>query len=205
MGLNVVKYADLVSRMARDIPNFDYQDTLEALRDAGREFCNTSEAWYENLTAIDIVADQQSYALSTDYPAHFKRVKSVHILSSTDVTNEAEGQLMDASYYKLVLPATLKFKVNHTPSTAVTGGLVVEVVFAPNMNSTELPAWFMSRWGEGIIGKAMYELLKLHDVNKAGLFLNQYNAKLSEAMVETMDDITPYVGSSDVQVQEYTP
>jgi hypothetical protein len=45
----------------------------------------------------------------------------------------------------------------------------------------------------------------LNDVNKAALFLTQYNAKLSEAMVETMDDITPYVGSSDVQVQEYTP
>ena len=205
MGLNVVKYADLISRMARDIPNFDYNDTLQALQDAGREFCNLSEAWFENLTSINIVADQQSYTLATDYPAHFKRVKSVHILSSTDVTNGEEGRLMDSSYYKLVLPATLKFQVNHTPSTAVTGGLVVEVVFTPNMGANELPAWLMSRWGDGIIGKAMYELLKLQDANKAGLFLGQYNAKLNEAMVESMDDITPYVGSSDVQVQEYTP
>jgi hypothetical protein len=205
MGLNVVKYADLVSRMARDIPNFDYQDALHALQDAGREFCNLTEAWFENLASINIVADQHTYTLATDYPARFKRVKSIHILSSTDVTNGKEGQLMDATYYKLVLPSTLKFAVNHTPATAVTGGLVVEVVFVPDMGSTELPAWLMSRWGDGIIGKAMYELLKVKDVNKAALFLTQYHAKLNEAMVESMDEITPYVGSSDVRVQEYTP
>jgi len=205
VGLNVVKYADLVSRMARDIPNFDHQDTLEALQDAGREFCNLSEAWYENLASINIVADQQSYTLSTNYQARFKRIKAVHILSSTDVANGDEGQLMDVSYYKLVLPKTLKFDVNHTPSTAVTGGLVVEVVLVPNMASNELPAWVIDRWAEAIIGKAMYELLKPQDQRKAALYLAQYNAKMNEAMVESMDDITPYVGTSDVQVQEYTP
>jgi hypothetical protein len=81
----------------------------------------------------------------------------------------------------------------------------VEVVLVPNMASNELPAWVIDRWAEAIIGKAMYELLKPQDQRKAALYLAQYNAKMNEAMVESMDDITPYVGTSDVQVQEYTP
>ena len=206
MALQVVKYVDLLPRMMRDITNYNPASALFALQDAGREFCNRSEAWFEKLTAINIVADQQEYTLSTDYVAQFKRIKEIHILTSDDVTNAREGMLLDPAYYKLILPNTLKFRTGFIPTTAVTGGLVVEMVFTPTMGTNELPAWLMGRWAEGIIGKAMSELLAVSNPNRAQSYLSTYNAKLGEAMVDSMDDISPYSGSGHViQVQEYSP
>jgi len=193
MAYEIVKYADLLPRMLRDLIGVKYTpfEANAALRDAGREFCNRSECWFEKLTAISVVADQQEYTLATDYPAHFKRVKSIRLLTSQEVTDGDEGSLVDPSYYRLNLPVTLKFGTGHIPATAVTDGMVVEVVFVPQMDADELPEWLFSRWGDAIIGKALYDLWRGTDLNKAAVFLNQYNAKLNEAMVESMDDIAP--------------
>jgi hypothetical protein len=206
MALQVVKYTDFLPRMMRDITNYVPATAVFALQDAGREFCNRSEAWFEKLTAINIVADQQDYTLSTDYVAQFKRIKSIHILTSDDVTNSREGMLLSPAYYKLVLPNTLRFRTGSIPTTAVTGGLVVEVVFAPTLGTNELPAWLMARWSEAIIGHAMSKLLGISNPARAAFYLNEFNTKLGEAMVESMDDISPYSDSGHVvQVQEYTP
>lgn len=207
MALKIAKYTDLIPRMLRDLTNYVPATTLFALQDAGREFCNRSECWFENLTAINIVADQQSYTLTFNYPAQIKRIKSVHILTSTEVTNGDEGTLIDPNLYSLVLPQTLKFNANHIPTTAVTGGLVVEVVFTPDMGSNEIAEWVMSRWAEGIIGKAMHTLLRKSDRETAESYLRDFHAKIGEAMVDSITDPTPggEAYSTQIQVQEYSP
>lgn len=189
--LKVVKYTDLVPRMLRDLTNYAPATTLFALQDAGRQFCDQSEAWYEKLTALDLVANQQEYGLSTDYVAQMKRIKSVHILTDEDVTAGREGKLVDPAHYRLDLPGTLKFFEGFIPASSVTGGLVVEVVFVPTMGTSELPEWIMARWAEGIIGHAMNHLLRTTDANKADIYLHDFNAKMGEAMVESMEDPHP--------------
>jgi hypothetical protein len=207
MALKIVKYTDLIPRMMRDLKNYSREATVFALQDSGREFCNRSECWFENLTAIDIVANQQNYTMSFDYPAQIKRIKSVHILSATEVTNGDEGTLIAPNLYSLVLPQTLKFKADHEPRTAVTGGLVVEVVFTPDMGANEIAEWVVSRWSEGIIGKAMHGLLKVSDPRTAAVYLNDFNSKLGEAMADSITDPTPGGEGYDtqIQVQEYSP
>ena len=191
MSSKIVKYTDLVPRMLRDLNNYSPASALFALQDAGREFCNRSEAWFEDLPSIDLVADQQYYALATDYVAEIKLIKSVRVLTSDDVTNELEGEIVPPSHYRMDLPGRLKFLTGYAPSTTVTGGLIVEVVLVPNMGTNELPEWIMSRWAEGIIGHAMNGLLRGVDLIKAATYLSDFNRKLNEAMIQSMEDPHP--------------
>lgn len=211
MALEVVKYADLIPRMVRDLRgvSFEKSDAVLALKDAGRKFCNESGAWYADLTAIDVVAEQQEYTLSTSFPAQFKAIKTLRLLTESEVAAGDEGGLVDPSYYRLNLPATLHFNTGHIPATAVTGGMVVKVVLVPQLDTEELPEWMISRWGEGIIGWAMYTILRTFDVNKAALFRAQYYDALNEALVESEDDIKPGLPGSTglgLEVKErFTP
>lgn len=211
MAIEVVKYSDLISRMARDLRgvSFEKSDAMRSLKDAGRKFCNESYAWYEPLTAIDVVADQQEYALTTAYPAQFKEIKSIRMLTESEVTAGDEGSLVDPAYYRLNLPATLHFNTGHIPVTAVTGGMVVKMVLVPQMDAEELPEWIISRWGEAIIGWAKYDMLRAFDIGKAMIFSSQYNDVLNQAMVESLDDIKPGIPGSTglgIEIKEhFTP
>ncbi|MEI7879854.1 MAG: hypothetical protein WCI95_03155 [bacterium] len=191
MALKVVKYTDLIPRMMRDITNYSLATTVFALQDAGREFCNRSEAWFVDLDPIDVVANQQEYTLDPTLIAQIKKVDSVNLLSSDDVASGYLGTRVHASRYRLILPNTLRFDDNYIPTTPVTSGMVVRVTLAPTMGTNELPEWLMARWAEGIIGHAMYTLLRKTDPNTAVVYLNQFNAKLGEAMAESLEDIHP--------------
>lgn len=194
MALEIVKYDDLIPRMARDLRGIQSEkfDVGIALRDAGRRFLQESEAWFEKLTAIDLVADQQEYTLSSGgWLAQFKRIKSLHLRTETEVTDGDEGSIVDPMCYRLNLPSTLKFVTGRIPAVSVTGGMVVTVVFVPQMDAKELPEWIVSRWGDAIIGYALYTLIRGTDIQKAMAFLNQYHRVLNEAMVESMDEIHP--------------
>lgn len=194
MAIEVVKYADLIPRMARDLRGVSYDNysVKTALKDAGRRFLTQSEAWFEKLTAISVVAEKQEYTLSTGgWLAQFKRIKELHLLTETEVTDGDEGTLIDPSCYRLNLPNTLKFNTGRIPGTAVTNGMIVTVVFVPQMDAEELPEWVIDRWGNGILGYAIYTLIRGFDANKAAVFLDQYNQVLNEAMVESMDEPTP--------------
>jgi len=194
MAIEVVKYVDLIPRMARDLrgaPSEKY-DVKAALVDAGRRFCMVSQAWFEKLTAIDVVAEQQEYTLSTGgYLAQFVRIKELRLLTTSEVTAGDEGSLVDSTRYLLNLPKTLKFRTGCIPGTAVTGGMVITAVLAPQMDAEEIPAWVIDRWGDAIIAHALYSLFLGFDANKASVFLNRYNAVLNEAMVASMDDPSP--------------
>lgn len=67
--------------------------------------------------------------------------------------------------------------------------LIVRAVLLPRMLCCELAAWFMEKWGEGIIAGARAELLVMKNKNwsspeRAGLFQAEYNRYLNLALRE---------------------
>ena len=137
----------------------------QALYKASREFCLRSQAWVEDSTAIDLVADQKEYAVTIKYDARIDRIITVRQNTQAGVDAGNKGEILLPTQYTFEpneSGGTLTLKV--APASAVTSGLVVRVSFVPQMGHKStpgkhtLPQWFMNRYGEAIYGRALADL-----------------------------------------------
>lgn len=190
-SIEICRISDLVPRTLRDQVAYNVIDTLAALKDGARVFLRRSEAWQERLAAIDVVANQRQYTLATEQYATILRVRRLFLRSSDEVIREDDGTEIDPHYYRLALPLVLEFNSGRAPVTAVTDGMLVDVVLIPRWDAEEIPQWIVERYGDAIIGYAMYQLLRGSDQKKAAEYLAQYNTALSEAIPENAEEITP--------------
>ena len=146
-----------------DVPGCPENMALHALRAAAREFCGRTELWKKELVEIDVVADQQLYSLDPDVTAgvepEIRRIDKVKLY----------GALMPIDRYDLVeytsgTPATaqsLRWDDAHIPATAAVDGLIVTAILVPDWATDALPDILMTRWGDGIVAKAAFDLLTL--------------------------------------------
>lgn len=163
----------------------------QKIQQAHREFCRVSEAWKEKLDPIDLVEDEEHYTVSPSYDAHIVRVNKVWVRSETDVDNGDDGILQDESQWDFTVPDTLEFVT--APTTDVTEGLVVEVILLPYPNSTDIDSEFVNRYHEGIVGYAMWQLLRMKgkkwtDQNLAAVYRMQHEDVLASAMGQQRQD-----------------
>lgn len=160
-----------------------------------RVLCDRSEAWVEELTPIDLVAEQLDYSLSTTWKAYIRRVVEVRRLSPEEVAAGYKGSVTAPQFYTFTPPDTLTFDQQLIPHEAVTAGLVVKVVLSPLWNCVEIPDWMFSRWAQGIEARTLFKLKAMrgtpwYDPDGAALFLSEYNQTLGEAMGDTARSYT---------------
>jgi hypothetical protein len=157
--MQVRRYTDLYPLMTPYLPGCDTPLVLGALQIAGRDFCDRARVWEEDLTAVNLVAEQVAYTLTSPYDAQIDGIASVEINTAAGVADGDEGGEVDADYYEFD-PATNVLTLDDAiePQTSVTSGLVVRVVFVPRLLTKEIAGWVLEQFGMAIMQKAMGDL-----------------------------------------------
>jgi len=141
------------------LPGCDTPLVLAALQAAGMDFCERSRVWEEDLAAMNIVAEQVDYTLTSPYDARIDGIESVEMNTAQGVTDGDEGGEVDPQFYEFD-PATnvLTLAEDIEPQEAVTSGLVVRVVYVPRLLTKELAGWVLDQYGLAIVQKALGDL-----------------------------------------------
>jgi hypothetical protein len=191
----IQKLADLYVLMYDELPGIDTYTLDQHLQQACRKFADDTEAFRETLAAIDIVAEQVDYTLTPSWDCRIKKILGVWLRSSTDVTNDDEGVQQAEDYYKFVRPNTLTLADDIEPTTAVTDGLIVEVVLVPEITQSGtnvVSIEFLNDYAEAIMSRAFYTLemmrgRKWTDIQRADKF---HGPNYLTAVTDAMADIT---------------
>ena len=172
----IYKYSDFYPFMVNDLPGCPTIIKLQALRQAFREFAMRTESWTETLAKVNLVANKTTYTLNPTYDALIKRIVSVEI----------SGSAQDRSHYELINERQLFWNTNYVPKTSITNGLQVKVALYPDVESKTVDPNYFTRWFEGILAKAMYELqiqprTKWHNPTLAAKNLSEYRDRFTAA------------------------
>ena len=160
----IYKFADLREYTDPRVSGCPPALVNQALYAASREFCERSRAWEEAFT-IDLIADTAEYDLLSTWQAGVEAVKEVRINTTDGVAAGNKGLLLDDRQYTversdLGAMARLVLADSVTPTEAVTSGLTLTAILVPTPGEHTLPGWFIQRYHEAIIAKALYELMR---------------------------------------------
>ena len=167
----VSKYEDLYPFLSAELSNCTNPVMLQALQRAGREFCQRTEAWWEQLAPINLVADTVNYRIPSTFDAEIPRIKEVRINTAASIANGDKGSLIDPYYYSftpirrrnelgtILAENTLTLDDSLEPDEAVTSGLEVAVYLVPFLASQGADPAFLNKWAEAIVGRALALLL----------------------------------------------
>jgi hypothetical protein len=158
--------AVLLTRMVSELRGCEQLLQVEALRDGLFDFCVESEAWLEEVPAIDIVDGQLEYNLIPEYDAHIHRITDVWILTEDQVTDETRPDPLDASRYEMRAgdPEVLVLEDGLEPEADIDDALIVKAVLVPELNSLDIAEWFLNRYWRGIVARAKW--IRMMDVGK---------------------------------------
>ena len=143
-------YASLLPFLVPELPGAHQYYLTQQLTAVARDFCVRSEAYYADLTAIDIVAAQTDYTLTAPAAADIVKVASVEV--------DEVGLSQDD--YSVVQVATWTLTLQATPTAASTGGLVVTVILQPAVDATELPEYLVERWYLAIVAGVKARMMR---------------------------------------------
>lgn len=186
--MQIARYQDIIPKISPWLPQCDTNFVLQQLREAGRVFCERSEAWEHDIVPVDLVEDQTDYTIVPSWDARINRILEVRINTEDGVDNGDEGALQDEDSYEFILPSTLSF--TNAPSSSVTDGLDVKVSLVPEPDSDDVDESFLDRWEWGIRALALSKMLLMKkrpwsDPDNALDFKQQYLTALNKARLET--------------------
>ena len=179
--------SDLYDYIVQEAKGVEQGQMLHALQQASREFCNDTEAWKETIDSHNLIADQNDYTLDWDWCARIQRIHEVRWNTTAGIAAGNKGAVNSIDNYTFDLPDELSFIT--PPSTSVTNGLEVDIIFVPTMQSCELPEWFMNRWAEALYASALSYLLgiprtKWNDPVRQSYWSKQYDKYVQKAVAE---------------------
>jgi hypothetical protein len=129
--------SELYPWVSTQLPRATTAVVQQALVNAAREFLRQTHAWREALDTLATIADEDEYDLSDghDYDATILHITKVEL---------EDSQLGNDEYS---FAANQILTLTNTPDTADLD-LDVSVVFLPDLNTSALPDWLVTRWGE---------------------------------------------------------
>jgi len=110
---------------------------LQSLRNAVRQFCQSTEVWREELPVISTTADEDEYLIEVahSYDASIKRILGVTLDDAELLQTEYEFD-PNGTFRLLTAPTEDDLE------------LVVTVAFLPSLAADELPDWLLEKWGD---------------------------------------------------------
>ena len=178
----MTNYADLLPYLIPELTGCSSNVITQRIKTTVLDFCTRSGAYWADLTAIDIVAEQSAYTLTAPASTKIDRVAGV-VLNDVNLETTKYEVVDDASGWTLTL--------DDEPQAASTGGLEVTVVVLPLITATSIPAYLMDRWNMKFCAgvKANLMLMKQKpwtDRELALQYMREYNAGIAEARNLTM-------------------
>jgi hypothetical protein len=190
-----VAVSSWVKYIAGQVPLCPNPVIKDYLIDILRDFCKETNLWDENqLTAIDLVADQADYTL-TSSSGDIVSVESVEIdgvpikPASKKILNEIRYRFRDVTERR---PRAYDFKASnvltliYTPSEDLTGGLVVWVSLKPLESATSIEDFLWRDYKMDITNGVVGQLLQLSnkpwsDFEKGVVKFNLYSSARDNA------------------------
>jgi len=161
--MSITAYTDLLPSMRVRLP--DCQDNMieQALWLAGREFCVESEAYIQQLDAIDSVADQKEYTLTIPDQFDPIRVFEVRRRTEDEVTDGEKGTKIEPSEFDFHIETNILEFFTAPFQEVITDGLVVKLVLAPqeDEDDTELDFDWVRRYARYIKAGAFAHLFSM--------------------------------------------
>ena len=139
------------------------------LRETLRDFCRQTEAWQETLTAIDVVASTQSYALTSSNGDIAGVVWASYNDDAMDPTSEDQLDHESPEWRdgdegtpdKYFVRNTRYIYLYPTPSSALTGGLDVIVALMPTDTATSVEDFLFDDFRDTIKHGALERLFDM--------------------------------------------
>lgn len=187
----ITSLAVLQTRMAVELRGCPEALRVQALMDAFGEFCRESEAWREELSAVDLVDGQVDYNLVVPFAAGVHRIEWLKINTEDGVTDGIVPADIDPSLYELTPgdPDVVTLDDTLEPAEDIADALTLKVVLMPEFNSLDIAEWFLNRYWRGIRAKAM--ALRMIEPDKrwtnaarAQLYEREYMDLLQDAKAE---------------------
>jgi len=194
-------FTDLLDLLLLEVPGCSTVIATQHLQQSARQFCSDTEAFKEELAAIDLEEDDVTYTLTPTYDCEIRRIDEVWIRTEEDVTNGNDGTLQAYDKYTFdPLTNVLTLDDSIEPQEDVTDGLVVKVSLVPYLktnvwvgtptNAGGITAAFLNLWAEPILAYAKYTLMRMpakpwSNPSLAGVYKADYDAGVTDARVET--------------------
>ena len=138
-------YSDMVNAVQPGISSTDF--VVEGrIEDAVLQFCQETGIWVTNLTAINTVADEDTYSLTPPDGAVITAV-----LSIKDASGYEMGFTVEDDFSAIILDAT--------PSSVFS--IVPRVTLIPEVDAGEFPDFIYYRHKEALIAGARYKLFEM--------------------------------------------
>ena len=178
-------------RMGLELPGCPEIIRVQALQDCLNTFCKETEAWQEELTAIDLVDGQLAYNLIPEFDVHVQRLIWVRVNTEEGVTAGTDGTTLRREQYTLTPgdPDVLTLEDALEPVDDITSGLTVKAVFVPEFNTMDVAEWFANRWWDALRAGAMDICLRnpnkrWTNLDKANEYRMQFYKGIQEAKGE---------------------
>lgn len=189
-------YTDFYEYVMTELPSCGKPLIEQKLKQGARRFCLASERWVVTLESQNLVAEEDEYVLDwSRICSDVIRIDEVRFNTEDNAALGKPGTVQDAENYDFDPPDILKLRSTIIPASDETNGLEVNVVMAPRIgewpfNYNDQTRAFLNLWAEGIIARAMYELLRMpgkkwSDNGLAGQYLADYNDAVTRAKCET--------------------
>lgn len=141
-------YKELIPLMVVDLPGCLEQTILQALQQAGRDFCRETECWTVCFAYVDIVEGVTKYELEPQGDSFIHKIVAVKI----------DGTLLRPEDYEL--SDNWQITLQNIPDADIDNGLEIEVILRPEYDAMELTEDFMSRHADALIASAKAVLMQ---------------------------------------------
>jgi hypothetical protein len=187
-------YADFYKFISTELSACPQPLIDQKVKAGARRFCQDSERWIVTLDSQNLVAKQAEYVLDWKECSDIVRIDEVRFNTKDNVALGYHGIVKDAEDYDFSPPDILKLRQAIIPAADEVNGLEVNAVMVPQFgewpfNENDETRAFLNLWAEGIIARAMYELLRMgkkrwSDNGLAAQYLADYNGKVTLAKTE---------------------
>ena len=173
----LTSYDGLYPSITPYLPGCTIPMILREMKDLVIEFCRESECFKEELAAMDVVANQASYALVPSWDATIQAIDSVKV----------ENVEQPDNYYELDQDMTLTFRDRWIPAKAATAGLKVKVTLLPTYDHEQIDPVLLNRYHEGIAAGTKGRLMlmpkkKWSDPQSGMLAMQKYEEVKAQAI-----------------------
>jgi hypothetical protein len=128
------------------------------LRETVREFCSRTSVWRADMAAINLVADQAAYSITTPTESEVVRVTALTMngealwidSDKTDGSNAPQYQRNDPPFSMSADLTQIVLVEDEVPSASLVAGLEITAALKPTASAATLPDFLMSQYSEAI-------------------------------------------------------
>ena len=197
----------LIPRVTVHVYNAPKNFIRQAMLETTREFCREARYWREDLTAVDTVVDQHTYALTIPADSEVVDFADVYYMDKRSLTAKTGLQLngvneqwrtQNGEPYYYMRVDNLSIRLVYIPQSVETGAIQVRAILQPAFTATTIDDKILDDYDEAIIYGTLYRILRTPgrvwtDLKVAAFYGGLFQEALDNASAKGVDERTKAV------------